>query len=179
MCHPLGSRWQSQSHGLPWTKRSPSHCHSAGGKAPLPPEEGLSTPKPHKGDAGEAAPVLPSPSCPLWLLGAQGFVSIPTELLCIRGWGKQPPSCAWQLLWQPYIFLMVPNDLLAFALIYGSFGCRRLPRLPSAHRSSRPPCRVRWGLGCDLSAVFPAVLVGHWSFSSVKFSTERKSMHSF
>lgn len=62
---------------------------------------------------------------------------------------KQPQSRAWQLLWQPYIFLMIPNDLLAFALIYGFFGCRRWTRLPSAPRSRHIPCSAgaRVGLG--------------------------------
>ena len=123
----------------------------AGGKAPLLPREGLSTPKPHKGDANEAASSLPSPFWPRWLLRAQHRALPPSPPSCsVPEEGvKQPQSCAWQLLWQPYIFLMIPNDLLAFALIYGFLGCCSLTRLPSAPKSRHIPCgaeaRVRLG----------------------------------
>lgn len=43
-------------------------------------------------------------------------------LLCALGGGEAPPErLAWQLLWQPHIFLGIPNDLLAFAVIYSFF----------------------------------------------------------
>ena len=115
---------------------------SAGGKALLLPGERLSTPKPHKGDAGTATPNSPSPSRLWWLLGAWHRALPPSPPSCSapEEGVKQPQSRAWQLLWQPYIFLMIPNDLLAFALIYGFFGCRRLTCLPSAPKSRSILC---------------------------------------
>lgn len=72
-------------------------------------------------------------------------------LLCALGGGEAPPErLAWQLLWQPHIFLGIPNDLLAFAVIYSFFfffGCRRLTSLPSAPKSGRIPCGAAAGVG--------------------------------
>lgn len=78
---------------------------------------------------------------------AQGFASIPTSCSAHEEGVKPPQSCAWQLLWQLYIFLMIPNDLLAFALIYSFFGCWGLTRLPSAPKSRRIPCGAGAWLG--------------------------------
>lgn len=67
-------------------------------------------------------------------------------LLCALGRGEAPPErLAWQLLWQPHIFLGIPNDLLAFAVIYSFFffGCRRLTSLPSGPEERAHPVRCR------------------------------------
>lgn len=134
---------------------------SGGGKAPLPLREGLSTPKAHKGDASTATPNPPGHSRLRWLLRAWHRALPPSPPSCsVPEEGvKQPQSCAWQLLWQLYIFLMIPNDLLAFALIYGFFGCWRWTHLPSAPRSRHIPCSAgAWvGLG-EAALVLPPTL---------------------
>lgn len=60
-----------------------------------------------------------------WLLQAPCGALPPPHptLLCALGRGEASPERrAWQLLWQPHIFLGIPNDLLAFAVIYSFFG---------------------------------------------------------
>lgn len=99
-------------------------------------------------------------------------------LLCALGRGEAPPErLAWQLLWQPHIFLGIPNDLLAFAVIYSFFFFRLSevdfpplwPRRAGASRAVPQP-GSGWG-SCPGAAPF-----GH---SSVGSSRDRSPLPTF
>ncbi|XP_039421074.1 uncharacterized protein LOC120411268 [Corvus cornix cornix] len=78
---------------------------------------GAQPPKFHK---NSAAP--PPSSTPRAFPGAsRGICLHPTDPLRARGGLRRPRSRAWQLPWQPYIFLRIPNDSLASAPIHGFF----------------------------------------------------------
>lgn len=78
---------------------------------------GAQPPKFHK---NSAAPP-PSPTLRAFPGASRGIRLHPTDPLRARGGLRQPRSRAWQLPWQPYIFLRIPNDSLAPAPIHGFF----------------------------------------------------------